>query len=145
LRIVKNRKIGAPSFTPLARSGSPSCYFRHLAPCAHRVRIAIEPLLHLFKHVLVLPARYAPLLACRAFGFERAAAAGIRPIAAEFLSVLLGRAPLRHIENANGGDAFLCTTLPKVATEMALCVLGYNLTRVINIVGVEKLLAAIAG
>jgi amino acid permease-like protein len=27
---------------------------------------------------------------------------------------------------------FLCKTLPKVATEMALCVLTYNLTRVIN-------------
>ena len=44
-----------------------------------------------------------------------------------------------------GATHFLCTTLPKVATEMALCVLGYNLTRVINIVGVEKLLAAITG
>ena len=62
-----------------------------LAPRAHRIRIAIEPLLYLFKHVLVLPARYAPLLSCRAFGLERAAAAGIRPIAAEFLSILLLR------------------------------------------------------
>jgi len=56
-----------------------------------------------------------------------------------------GRAPRRHIENADGATHFLCTTLPKVATKMALCVLGYNLTRIINIVGVEKLLAAIAG
>src|SRR6516162_4482188 len=62
-----------------------------LAPRAHRIRIAIEPLLRLLKHVLVLPTRYAPLLACRAFGLERAAAAGIRPIAAESLSVLLFR------------------------------------------------------
>ena len=43
-----------------------------------------------------------------------------------------------------GATHFLCKTLPKVATEMALCVLTYNLTRVLNIVGVEKLLAAIA-
>ncbi len=28
---------------------------------------------------------------------------------------------------------------------MALCVLGYNLTRVMNIVGVEKLVEAITG
>jgi hypothetical protein len=31
----------------------------------------------------------------------------------------------------------------EVATEMALCVLGYNFTRVMNIVGVEKLIEAI--
>lgn len=41
-----------------------------------------------------------------------------------------------------GATHFLCKTLPKVATEMALCVLGYNLTRVINIVGVEKMMDA---
>ena len=33
--------------------------------------------------------------------------------------------------------------LPMVATEMALSVLGYNLTRVMNIVGVKPLIAAI--
>ncbi len=38
---------------------------------------------------------------------------------------------------------FLFKTLPKVATEMALCVLGYNLTRVMNIVGVKALKQAI--
>ena len=34
-------------------------------------------------------------------------------------------------------------TLPKVATEMALSVLAYNLTRVMNIVGVKSLITAI--
>ena len=34
--------------------------------------------------------------------------------------------------------------MPKVATEMALYVLTYNLTRVLNIVGVEKMMEAIA-
>jgi transposase len=33
--------------------------------------------------------------------------------------------------------------LPKVATEMALHVLAYNLTRVMNIVGVKPLIAAV--
>ena len=42
-----------------------------------------------------------------------------------------------------GATHFLMKSLPKVATEMALCVLGYNLTRVINIVGVERMLAAV--
>jgi transposase len=42
-----------------------------------------------------------------------------------------------------GATHFLCKTLPKVATEMALCVLGYNMTRVLNIVGIKPLLAAI--
>ena len=55
-----------------------------------------------------------------------------------------GRASFRHNEDAHGGAThFLCTTLPKVATEMAICVLTYNLTRVLNIVGVEKMIEAI--
>jgi hypothetical protein len=33
--------------------------------------------------------------------------------------------------------------LPKVATEMALHVLAYNLTRVMNIMGIQPLMAAI--
>ena len=37
---------------------------------------------------------------------------------------------------------FLTRRLPKVATEMALHVLAYNLTRVMNIMGVGALIAA---
>jgi len=37
---------------------------------------------------------------------------------------------------------FLTKTLPKVGTEMALAVLTYNLTRVINILGVKPLIEA---
>jgi transposase len=50
--------------------------------------------------------------------------------------------PFATLKMRMGATHFLCKTLPKVATEMALCVLGYNLTRVMNIVGVEKLVAA---
>jgi len=42
-----------------------------------------------------------------------------------------------------GATHFLMKTLPKVATEMALHVLAYNLTRVMNIVGIKPLLASI--
>jgi hypothetical protein len=42
-----------------------------------------------------------------------------------------------------GATHFLCKTLPKVATEMALCVLTYNLTRELTIVGVQKIMEAI--
>ena len=38
---------------------------------------------------------------------------------------------------------FLLKTLPKVAAEMALHVLAHNLTRVINIIGIKPLIAAI--
>jgi surfactin synthase thioesterase subunit len=38
---------------------------------------------------------------------------------------------------------FVCKTLPKVATEMALAVLGYNFTRVLKIMGVERLIATL--
>jgi hypothetical protein len=41
-----------------------------------------------------------------------------------------------------GATHFLTKTLPRVATEMALHVLGYNLTRVMNIIGVQPLMAA---
>ena len=37
----------------------------------------------------------------------------------------------------------LMKRLPKVATEMALHVLAYNLTRVMNIMGIQPLMAAI--
>jgi hypothetical protein len=42
-----------------------------------------------------------------------------------------------------GATHVLMKTLPKVATEMARHVLTYNLTRVMNIVGVKPFLAAI--
>ena len=51
--------------------------------------------------------------------------------------------PFATLKMRMGATHFLCKTLPKVATEMALCVLGYNLTRVMNIVGVTKLVEAI--
>ena len=41
-----------------------------------------------------------------------------------------------------GATHFLMKRLPNVATEMALNVLSYNLTRVLNIVGFKPLLAA---
>jgi transposase len=42
-----------------------------------------------------------------------------------------------------GATHFLMKTLPRVAAEMALHVLAYNLTRVTNIMGVQPLMAAI--
>ena len=43
----------------------------------------------------------------------------------------------------SASNYFLMKRLPMVATEMALHVLAYNLTRVMNIVGVKPLMAAI--
>jgi len=51
--------------------------------------------------------------------------------------------PFGTIKARMGATHFLMKTLPKVATEMALHVLAYNLTRVMNIVGVKPLLVAI--
>ena len=39
-------------------------------------------------------------------------------------------------------NGFLMNTLPKVAAEMALHVLAYNLTHVMNIIGIKPLRAA---
>jgi len=51
--------------------------------------------------------------------------------------------PFGTIKMRMGATHFLMKTLPKVASEMALCVLAYNLTRVMNIVGIKPLMAAI--
>ena len=51
--------------------------------------------------------------------------------------------PFGTIKMRMGATHFLMKTLPKVASEMALCVLTYNLTRVLNIVGVANLMEAI--
>lgn len=50
--------------------------------------------------------------------------------------------PFGTIKCWMGATHFLCMTLPKVATEMALNVLAYNMKRVMNIIGVDKLLEA---
>ena len=51
--------------------------------------------------------------------------------------------PFGTMKARMGATHFLTKTLPKVATEMALSVLAYYLTRVMNIVGVKPLIAAI--
>jgi macrodomain Ter protein organizer (MatP/YcbG family) len=50
--------------------------------------------------------------------------------------------PFGTLKMRMGATHFLMKRLPKVATEMALHVLAYNLTRVMNIVGVKPLLVA---
>jgi hypothetical protein len=50
--------------------------------------------------------------------------------------------PFGTIKARMGATHFLMTTLPRVASEMALHVLAYNLTRVMNIMGIQPLMAA---
>jgi len=51
--------------------------------------------------------------------------------------------PFATLKMRMGATHFLMKRLPKVATEMALHVLAYNLTRVMNIMGTQPLMAAI--
>ena len=51
--------------------------------------------------------------------------------------------PFGTMKARMGATHFLTKTLPKVAAEMALSVLAYNLTRVMNIIGIKPLVAAI--
>ena len=51
--------------------------------------------------------------------------------------------PFGTLKMRMGATHFVCKTLPRVASEMALHVLAYNLTRVMNIIGIKPLLAAI--
>ena len=50
--------------------------------------------------------------------------------------------PFGTIKARMGATHFLMKTLPRVASEMALHVLAYNLTRVMNIMGTQPLMAA---
>jgi hypothetical protein len=52
--------------------------------------------------------------------------------------------PFGTIKARMGATHFLTTTLPKVAAETALSVLAYNLTCVMNIMGIKPMMAAIA-
>src|SRR5436190_1766416 len=52
--------------------------------------------------------------------------------------------PFGTMKARMGATHFLTKTLPKVAAEMALAVLAYNLTRVMNIIGTKPLMAALA-
>jgi DDE family transposase len=63
----------------------------------------------------------------------------------ETLEAVADRGYFSSLEKARmGATHFLTKTLPKVAAEMALSVLAYNLTRAMNIVGTKPLMAAIA-
>jgi hypothetical protein len=50
--------------------------------------------------------------------------------------------PFGTIKARMGATHFLMKTLPRVGSEMALHVLAYNLTRVMNIMGIQPLMAA---
>jgi transposase len=51
--------------------------------------------------------------------------------------------PFGTIKMRMGATHFLMKRLPRVATEMALHVLAYNMTRVLNIVGIKPMMAAV--
>jgi transposase len=51
--------------------------------------------------------------------------------------------PFGTLKMRMGATHFLMKTLPKVATEMALHVFAYNLTRVLNIFGAEPIMSAV--
>jgi hypothetical protein len=57
-----------------------------------------------------------------------------------FLMASIWRIPAMAAQRLRRGTK----TLPKVAAEMALSVLAYNLTRAVNAVGIKPLTAAIA-
>jgi hypothetical protein len=67
----------------------------------------------------------------------------IWPITADLRRAAVWLARAVELKARMGATHFLTKTLPKVAAEMALSVLAYNLTRVMNIVGTKPLMAAI--
>src|SRR5262252_3272481 len=61
-----------------------------LAPVGHFFRVLVEPALNGFENMLVLPTRDLSDLARGTALLDRAALAGVRPIAVQDLPVLLG-------------------------------------------------------
>jgi hypothetical protein len=55
----------------------------------------------------------------------------------------LSEPPFGTIKRALGHSYFLTRGLPKVGAEMSLTVLSYNIKRVMNIIGVKKMIAAV--
>ncbi len=51
--------------------------------------------------------------------------------------------PFGTMKGRMGATHFLTKTLPKVAAEVTICALAYNLTRVMSIVGSMPLIAVI--
>ena len=88
--------------------------------------------------------------------FRKDNGAAIRKVCAHFIALcramgLLTQAsvaidgskhPFGTIKARMGATHFLMKTLPRVASEMALHVLAYNLTRVMKIMGIRPLIAA---
>jgi ABC-type uncharacterized transport system substrate-binding protein len=64
------------------------------------------------------------------------------PRATRFAALINPDNPFGTLKTRMGATHFLMKTLPKVATEMALQVLAYNMTRVMSIMGVRPLMAA---
>ena len=77
--------------------------FDCLAAHTHRLRVFVEACLHGLDDVLVFPAGDAPLLAFRALILDRTNRARAGPIAAQVLSVFLGRVTISQL--LSGGTA----------------------------------------
>ena len=73
--------------------------------------------------------------------FSKRCSAGSTSIRRRCASGADGQAAVWHRQARMGATHFLMKTLPKVATEMALHVLAYNLTCVMNIMGIQPLVA----
>src|SRR5262245_65062269 len=65
-----------------------------LAPLAHGLRVGIEPLLHSFEHLLVLPARNATLRPGGAVRLERTLRTRGCPVAPQLFTILLVGVPV---------------------------------------------------
>ena len=75
--------------------------------------------------------------------FLRRCSAGSTNIQKRCVCSASGRASLRHDQGPDGSNPLPDEDAARVAAEMALHVLAYNLTRVMNIMGTKPLMAAI--
>src|SRR5262249_28767756 len=93
-----------------------------LTTLPHGLRVFVEALLHGLQHILMLPARDAPLHAGGAALLERTVATRICPIASQLLPVLLVRVVVLQLFASRTAIRILVAKIDKVLlAEATLC------------------------
>ena len=97
-----------------------------LAPLAHLLRMLVEPALHGFENMLVLPSRDPSLLGGSALMLDGAALAGVGPVAAQDQSIFLVRVAVGQLLTGRTDVDILIGHIAEVLLAEAAFGLGFE-------------------